>query len=778
MMRWLAGIVLIILTAGKVHADTIAVRSGEHQNFSRLVVYTHSPGAWKFGRVDGGFELRLASPDVQFNLERAFELIPRTRISDLGDLGDGRLQVSATCDCHADVFVVGGGQIVIDIVSGEGSSANEIYNAYLDKPRQPNFKLRSEADARVTTAARLGLPLFPSKTQERLNGAETPSAPYDINLDEPVARDDERAGQDSRSPTNHSRVQSTELALLEQIGRAAAQGLIDADMSSLEAEVEKSAYPQGAIPEPIAEEIDAPVLPKSLDVNEHIAVQTSIDRETSTRQAVVLSTQEGFACFSDGDYSIELWGQDISNGADLAQYKSALLGEFDRPDPDAINQYIRYLIYLTFGAETRAVASQFKDAITSHDIVMQMADVMDFHQSTQASDVAPQMGCDGKTALWAALSQPELRPGQEINTKAILTAFSELPLHLRRHLGPKLAQKFMDHGDQSSAMSIRNYLERASGDHGVGFELLEARIDLQEGDADQAEERLTRIVNDDGELSPDAALELVNSKLERGEPVPQRYIELVSTYSFERRGGPEGAVLMIAEIRALASVSNFDEAYEQIDLAASSRRLVSWEITELRSHLLAELLAKGGDAQFLRYTIGHIEDAVGLEPRLRTDLARRLLSLGFSRQARMALDVEGVPPGVPQRLTYAMIALYEDKPKTALGYLAGIETEGAERLRAEALMAAGNPDAAAEIYHNFNEVDARQRAILRSKSWQNLAQSELKMTDELDRLQIVNAEPIPDVDESTLAQSTELLKRSEVSRSILSSFLAKQASAE
>ena len=421
MMRWLANLFLIILIPGFSHAEPVAVRSGEHGEFSRLVIYNQNPVAWDFGRVEGGFELRLARPEIAFDLDRAFDLIPRTRIAGLQDLGDGRLKITADCECHAKAFVAGGGQVVIDIVSGVSRGDSDPYNAYLDDPIQIQPAKHPDGPAKSLSVARLGLPLFPSRSPPNALTVDRFAASIKTGIPESETSEDDlgnginNGGSDGAFPKPVDRVRSTELALIEQIGRAAAQGLIDADLTHFEDQVANATEPQIQHPGPSEEPPISPDPVKPLDANDHIAVQTSIDRETTAQQSVVLSTQEGADCFLDEDYSVSAWGGDVEDGADLSKFKPGLLGEFDRPDPDLVNQYIRHLIYLTFGAEARAVARQFRTVVRSYEAIIQMAEIVDHHHVRNAEALAPQMGCDGNTALWAALAQSEItiEPGDQ-----------------------------------------------------------------------------------------------------------------------------------------------------------------------------------------------------------------------------------------------------------------------------------------------------------------------------------------------------------------------------
>lgn len=765
-MLWVLSVTILLISAVAGMAQTVQIRSGEHDRFTRMVVYTPSPGNWQFGRVKGGYELRLQVETTQFDLSRAFDLIPRTRVSELSDIGAGALFFKVDCECHANAFVTGGGQIVVDVMSGPNPVEGSKFEAYLDQPASPRTKAMG-----ASKMARLGLPLLPvrdSATGPQLVSEAPPSSGGKNENDGSAFTQPDKVAPTPTEKSEADRVRQTELALVEQLGRAAAQGLVDANLSTLEAEVQRVTQPlseqktQLNAPEPEAEPLP------SLNANDHIAIQTSIDREANARKSEVLSTQEGKSCLPDAEYEIESWGEDLKGGADVSKFKAAILGEFDLPNADALNAYIRHQIYLTFGAEARAVATQFKDAVHRPEIVRQMAEIVDWHSASNYRDFSPQMGCDGKTALWAALAQPEFRTGQEINKKAIISSFSNLPLHLRRHLGPRLAQKFLSFEDMDTAIALRNLMDRAEGNPGAGFGLLEARIDLEQGDHQGAEKILTEIVNEDTELSPSAALEYVESKLAQGEAVPERMREIISTYAFEQREMPLGADLKITEIQAFAAASDFQTAYDELERAASNGLITRDDEEFLREDVLRHLLNNGSDAQFLKYTVGGKRVPSAPASALRTSLAGRLLKLGFLQDARQMLNVEGAVPDIEQRIIYAQIALGERKPDVALGYLAGLKGNDAAQLQARALAQTDRFDAAAEVYRDLGENERQSLAEMRAGAWGELSKHGSGALREMG--QIITTDFVPE-NVGPLAQNDGLLEQSQYMREVIGNLL-------
>ncbi|MGL5011213.1 MAG: hypothetical protein ACRC6I_15145, partial [Paracoccaceae bacterium] len=117
-MIWRLAIFLICLS-GPARPDTVSVESGEHADFSRLVLSLPASQDWQFGRTATGYELALALPDQRFDVSGVFDLIPKDRLTGLFvDPTSGKLQLSVACNCHAMPFSLDDRTIVIDLRDG------------------------------------------------------------------------------------------------------------------------------------------------------------------------------------------------------------------------------------------------------------------------------------------------------------------------------------------------------------------------------------------------------------------------------------------------------------------------------------------------------------------------------------------------------------------------------------------------------------------------------------------------------------------------------------
>ncbi|MFN7052564.1 MAG: hypothetical protein ACK4NH_10645, partial [Gemmobacter sp.] len=100
-------------------AETARVSSGEHTDFSRLVITLEAPSDWHFGRTADGYALSFQREGISFDTAAVFARIPKTRIGAVRQDPDAsRLHVSAQCECHATAFEFRPGIIVVDVRNG------------------------------------------------------------------------------------------------------------------------------------------------------------------------------------------------------------------------------------------------------------------------------------------------------------------------------------------------------------------------------------------------------------------------------------------------------------------------------------------------------------------------------------------------------------------------------------------------------------------------------------------------------------------------------------
>lgn len=750
-MRSLACLVLglSLLLPAAAPAETVGVRSGDHDGFTRILVQFANREDWVFGRVDGGFEFRPDRDTIDYRLDGIFDRIGRSRITDVRDLGAGRLFLAVDCECHGFVEELDDGQVVLDIVTGParrpgtGTDAPlpALANEALDLPKPvPDGPLLARlegepARAPVVVSDRAGLPLTVTRSGATLTfpGRSLEAVPAPVAVatgeDDPapvtgeIGAADTAGAPDRLPPTapvdaeRQTRIAQTETVLLEQIARAAAQGLLDADMSAVEESI-AGTRPEDP-PEPPPPAVEPPPPPAA--PRGHVSVETGVDRANAARATGPDETDEGDACIDPEFFDISTWGGDIENGTDIGAYWSGLVGEFDIASGDGVTALARNYVYIGFGAEAKALIQRYPGSVERPDLLFAMAEIMDMGQSAAAADLVGQMACDGATALWATLAQPALRPGQSINRSAVALAFGALPAHLRRHLGPELANDFLAAGDRATAEMLRAAIDRAGETTTSDYGMLAAQFDLADGDVEKATATLDNVVAAGDAALPDALLERVEATLAAGQAVPADIVVLLDGLVVQFRGTETARLMADAGIRARASGGDFAAAFAQLDAAAGAGLIPPDRDAQLRLELFGRLADDTDDVAFLRLALPRLGEVADLGAPARHVVASRLLDLGFATPALAALGGGGAMPQPEERVLLARAALLEERPAAAVGYLAGLADPTSLRLRARALDMARDHPGAMQAHGDAAEQDETLRAAWRGGLWADVA---------------------------------------------------------
>ncbi len=819
----LASLWLAIL-ADSAHAQAVRVYSGEHPGFSRLVVAFRERVDWTIGRVEGGFEFRSDAQTARFLLGTVFDLIPHDRIRSIRDLGDGRLFLEVSCTCHADAFQLPRGEVVLDIKDGPATTEAREYNMPLagfpntmapaTADETPTMST-AESDAPTATApdlpastqdirpptisalqSRRGLPLLPvlrplpdlqNETARGLPApvAPPPKTPSTPEVAEPGESSDTKPENESADAQiadpvadpetdqahNEERVAEAQQALLEQISRGAAQGLLEADMDipMLPETPPQSDPPEGdrttASPTERNAEKTVP------DARNHVSIQTAIDEQFRTGNMPAGITEQGFRCPDEEAFAVASWGDDIRDGVDLAPYRSGLVGEFDTAQPEAILKLARYYIYLTFGAEATNLLNRYEEALGDVSMLKNLAEIMDRKYSAHSAEMKPYVECDGDVALWALLSQERIDTGQPINEAAVISAFSRLPLHLRRHFGPDLVARLVDSGKVDLAHSLRNALSRAEDGESPDLTRVEARLAIEDGKISEATNSLEELMQDNTTASPEILKEMVELKLSQDMAASDEDIALLASYAFERRGTELGKELRMLEIRALGQSGRFSEAYARLDEYEQNGALPPEAKTMLETELASFLATKGTDAQFLRYLLPAVS-SIHLPEDDKLDIAERFLNLGFPSEARKILDRSATVPSPRERRLLAELATRQGKFDVAIGYLAGLDDPEALKLRAEALAAKHDFPAAFTAMENAGEHERMLQLAWRAGQWAELAARDDGEIGMLSAMLVETARPrTADDPQHDLQQDSELLKRAARTRATISELL-------
>jgi len=757
--------------------QTIPVRSGEHETFSRLVLEVPEGIQWQLGRSESGYALQLDTQNLTYDLSQVFSRIPRDRLADIQP-GErrGSLQLTLNCDCYADAFLFTSDNLVIDIRDGP-IPEQAAFETTIDKnPFEPEPVIQSPEEVQIASTDFYTGPRLPSVAQQAVQDKRSATiSPLAAPVMQPSPEGAARANlpsvlTESLESLNNTRLSDAETALIENLGRAASQGLLTPDFTNnQQAEPSLSEAPEvmdvegSQIMEPNSAVASDSMVPQDQisEAPTGIQIQTSIDqaRPNSNQNAVI--SVDGGSCLDDSYFDFASWGDATRDfGEQVGERRLALSEEFDRIQPGSAENLARLYLYFGFGLEARNTLSIDGVWNRNRALLAELSRLIDGVPENTGL-FANQIGCPGRSALWAALTIDEIPRGANTTRAGIVFAFGGLPATLRGHLGPILAEKFLESGDDKSAEAIISAIQGAVATAETAKEIVEADLSTQTGNIDSAIDQLTELSETDLRMNPESLARLLDLQREQGQEATQDLLDLVETARYEFRGSEVIPILARAELQALASLGQHANTYNLLDHPDSGLSLD--ETSEMADNFALQFAETLSDANFLEFAFG-IENRK-LAPEAENAIAQRLMILGFAEAAdgRMRAPSTG-PIRSERRYLQAELALLQGLPQKVSRILTGNESPKAMELKASALTMLGQHGAALALVQSAqsfstpfatgtgdSEIDAPEQDTIawRAGAWSSLSNSE---TDLMRRASLAMQQPKP-IDLETLEQS-------------------------
>jgi hypothetical protein len=665
-MRIIWALVFAALLTTAAQAQRVTIRTGEHDGFTRLVLTLPQPGDWRVTRAENGYAVAVGTGRPDYDLSDVFRLIPRTRLAAIRtDPADGRLRLDIGCRCHAWAVELRRGLLVIDLRDGpppptspyelddlgnrmaavrdrnarspRPAGATGIRPATADRPQVYDWRTAAIARARDSTP-------YPAEPRQ-IEGQ-----PMTLSL-EPVARP---AARDWRE------------TLINELGRGATRGVVD--LAPAPAMPKNSAG--AAMPWPQVRIGDGP-----------LPAGTADDPDPG------LMTAAGDSCIPDEALDLSAWGDPGPVAQVIGPMTRNLMGEFDRLETAATERAAQYMLYLGFGAEARQLLVLAGQDLPEAGVLGALSHILD--GTVPPADypaLAGMTGCDTAAALWSLLALPSGLASVRLNENAVLRAFSALPLHLRRYLGPEVADGLLSAGKTEAARAVRDAILRAPGDAGAAVMLMSLGIDQSAG-ASLSESNLAPLRGAPGPTGLQATILSLEADLAADRTTAPAVLTAAEALLREYRGTQDAADLSRALAAAQAAAGDLRRAFELADGR-----------DEAEAGVWAILAKTGGDAALLEYGLRAAADLPGgLSPETDRAMARRLLTLGFPREAMAWIAPARRRSGLQDhedRMLMAEALLADRDARKAAAVLGGIDTPAAEALRARALLLlnASTPD--------------------------------------------------------------------------------------
>lgn len=727
--RFLAilAIALAPFTARPAQGETVRLLSGEHESFTRLVLVLEKDSSWRLGRTNSGYALELARPGVAVDLSTAFDLIPRERVKRLAYSRDSqRLEITSDCPCHIAGFQIGGRTIVLDIADGPAPPGHP-HDGPIDTTPPPTAAppsariLPAPPEEKLPRQARIAEqalpPLLSARMRRRYDrplalperrGAVREPPPPSTPQISPARPSPERTDP-FREAEQRQRIATIEAELLKQLARAGSQGMVAANPEF------GASAPNGSSPR------DAPrVSPHPV---ENIDAITGVDRampqmatpEPDARRACLPAEDFRFLAADPGREPHQL----------IARPRTALLQEFDAPDVDAAQALTRAYLALGFGAEARQVVERYLSGTEGAAFYSSIASVLDADPDVAGPALVGQANCPGPVSFWALLAGPVPASVADSTARDVIAAASDLPVHLRRWLVPRLAQKLLGKGHSEIAASLRDTLSRTEGDHGSDYRMMQAAL-AERGDVaaggDSADPNASRqsavglleeVARTNDPAAPEALLEIIRLHEQRGQVLSPERFELAEALIFEHRGTGLARAFHVALAPAHARDGAFSKAFAHLEQAAALPPPAENDpLPEARS-LTSRILARAASHEdFLRILFDPAQTDLGARtaPEAAYAIAERLLALGFPKKALDQSDT--LPPEPKYRLMRVRALMALGHNQRALASLAGLQGRQSDALRGELLTRLGEAGRA----HVLSRV-AGDEAAARRSAW-------------------------------------------------------------
>lgn len=767
---------LAIATPSAVMADVIQITSGEHDGFTRLVFAVDPSIDWSLQHGNQTARLIFPMQGVTFDESSVFDRIAKLRLSSTRAAEEedaSTFHMNLACDCDVKAYAYLGNYIVVDILDGghdvtpdetiaEGTihrnapqlwGAEEralaiapMFSVALQAPVAPKFYGTIEEDAfseqTFTTALESDadhemMPSIPTESPNDTlgmhedNHAQTIVDNIDAYIDthaeehdDPDAMrsgmhaevddttmsagaDEMAASHDEHTPIDAELAETVAIArmqLLQQLTMAAEQGLLQFDGPT----------PMEAEEEPVEEivEMEGPseVTPEQLPFDDRqLRVQSVYDRDSGMDEILDMLAQN--TCPDEGLLNIASWGSGNDFNTEISNARSALLKEFDEPDlavvTDLVHLYIRY----GFGIEAITYLNDYPQ-IPDQDLLLDIAMITDGQSVAKDGPLGMANACNGISGLWALIGQYPALDSPVGDVATITEAFSELPIDIRRALGPRLSMAFLGRGMMDEASLISEIVERAPGEHGDEHTMMMADIAFDRGDIEAAEDVYERLINDDSVLAVDALIKMAEVTLEQGKPMTHVVLADLGAAADLGRGTEKGSQLRRLEALWLTKLVNVHAALTLLSEEIYRDPLNSASFEETIREILVGMSAAGDHETYVKaideFSHYVADGHAGFE--LRSRIGEQLMTVGLPNLALEILRPEIDIENNEGKMIAARANLSMYRPDLTLSLLAESKGDDVHLLRTEAYLALENFESAlteldAIVHREVAEID-------------------------------------------------------------------------
>lgn len=572
-----AALVVTLFWAAPGRAQPIRITSGEHADFTRVVLQSPQRFDWNLTERDGFLELRIPTSQLSFDRDRLFQRIPRTRLAGVDRVEHG-LEFVLLCPCPVRIWEDRAGVVVLDIRDPEPD---------VSSPPPPRALTDPASPAEPARAA--GLSLARSFT-----ASEPP-------LESP----------DNALPSSTVTMERMAQELADRI--AATMGGPGPE-----------APPGDPAPPPAANGL--PGLPSHVRLRDSSSLRELETDPASPSGRCPESEIFGFAARPDMP----------PFAPTAAELRARLYGEFDLPDQGQTLALAEHYLGWGFGAEARQLLEGLPESMENAELLVALADILEGRVSNSRHRLSGYAHCPGPVALFAVLAGGSLSPAQAV-AERITGIFMSMPEGLRRSLGPDLIHHLADGGAMDQARMALTALAQIAGPDSTEIRELEAALEYARGNVERAIARLDPIARD----RVQAMRMRLDIALEEDEALSESLLADAAAIAGIRHGSEAARETLALAIRHHAAAGRVLQGFEMLDSSAIRPAELAddrAQLSELRN-LLWHTAAQGTDAAFLNLVLTRNDWRLAeINPSVGSSLRTRLDGLGLGTLAGFVGD--------------------------------------------------------------------------------------------------------------------------------------------
>lgn len=286
-------------------AASIRVLSGEHRDFTRLVLHLPSPMEWSFSQNENGAYVKFPDQKPTFDLSEAFERIQKDRVKSLVAEPDG-LKINFACNCEGNAVFIEGSMLVVDV-----------------KPTSNKQE--------ISFPINFSVPYWPEKVSQKTNLISNVAVP-------------DADGMKSNIPP--SLLSGAEQRLFRQLSRAASLGLVELVSPKVAVDQEEAIGKKEEV-------FSSPS--RSLHPQINLEASSGVSDYTERVFETDAISRSGVICIPDSKLDIQNWryGEDFASG--VVALRRDLGGEIEAINQEAALNLVKHYLYFGFGAEALAL---------------------------------------------------------------------------------------------------------------------------------------------------------------------------------------------------------------------------------------------------------------------------------------------------------------------------------------------------------------------------------------------------------------------------------------